>query len=264
MPHRFSAAALRFGTALWLFAACAHAPAASEPRPTTPAQATPPPAATSTTSGDAGASAQMTPEEGIGSPFREMAGLPPRPPPKPLPPEPGPGDIQFGTCDPHKFTIQDDYPRAEGDKTPRRDRSGKRIPEPPPVLVSYGRGPCYGTCPDYDVVLHVNGTMKYQGNQCVQARGLCTATLSAAQMDRVIALLREAHLAGNVEDFQPITDLPRNGMWVGPPAADPPAIVSWNAYGNRYDQLLAALDRLLGLHRWVGDPPQGPDYRCAQ
>gem|GEM_PF-6071571 len=182
-----------------------------------------------------------------------MAGLPPAPAPRVLPPEPGPEDVQFGACDLH--WSPPDRPSSSG------TRRKKRRPPEPPLLLAYARGHCFGTCPAYTVRLHSDGALEFEGETCVQSHGHCTATLSKAQLERVTVLLQGEKLSGDVEDFQPITDLSVDSLVVEPPAAAAQATVRWNSYGNRYDQLLDQLDRLLGTRHWIGVLPPTA-HRC--
>ncbi len=77
--------------------------------------------------------------------------------------------------------------------------------DPQSVVISLERGPCFGSCPVYRVVMYGDGTVRYDGKDHVRLRGSQTA---------VIASENVKELAGEIEriGFFNLRDLLHRGQ----------------------------------------------------
>lgn len=60
--------------------------------------------------------------------------------------------------------------------------------------VTLERSACYGFCPVYTVDVHADGTVKYVGKEHVAVAGVRDGRITAADVARLGAMLRQSHL----------------------------------------------------------------------
>jgi hypothetical protein len=120
-----------------------------------------------------------------------------------------------------------------------------------PVLAALYRGPCLGRCPEYQVEVSADGTVRFRGERNVAQPGESFGKLSAEQLvalDRLFTDARFTDFAGRYEHLD-TTDLPL-------------VIVAWkgkvvrHAHGDsgappELTKLEDDLDVLLGTAEWV-------------
>ena len=76
-------------------------------------------------------------------------------------------------------------------------------------FVSLDRGPCFGTCPDYEVTLRADGTATWHGRNFVDRAGEWEGTFDEAEFSRVAAFMRRCGFFDwNDEYVEAVTDLP--------------------------------------------------------
>jgi hypothetical protein len=89
---------------------------------------------------------------------------------------------------------------------------------PPPAATArlvLERTVCYGTCPDYTVEVHPDGTVLYEGRQFVRVRGKVRGTMAKPVADALFAQAACAGSSGWKADYTfPITDNPTANVTV--------------------------------------------------
>jgi hypothetical protein len=83
--------------------------------------------------------------------------------------------------------------------SPTRAYSILRSQDPRSVRVEMSRGPCYGRCASYSVVIQGTGSVEYVGYRYVRLRNRQTATLSEAQVRQIFQELDRSGFFG-IED----------------------------------------------------------------
>ncbi len=83
------------------------------------------------------------------------------------------------------------------DVVPNERRPDYRIPFPQvrdwnSLKITFERGSCFGTCPDYKVVIHGDGTLEYHGEAFVAIRGNHHAKLPRAVVQQIVERFRKA------------------------------------------------------------------------
>ena len=82
-------------------------------------------------------------------------------------------------------------------------------PVPTDFLVTFERGPCFGTCPVYILTVSADGTASFNGVSFVQAEGTHSASLSPEEVTELHRAVLDANFFG-LEDRYEVgaTDLP--------------------------------------------------------
>ncbi|HEX3673262.1 MAG TPA: DUF6438 domain-containing protein [Rhizomicrobium sp.] len=134
----------------------------------------------------------------------------------------------------------------------------KRFPEVrnwESVTIRLERSLCYGTCPSYSVELHGDGTVLYDGRDCVAIMGPRTGHVPAAAVVGLVQQFRNADYFSLKENYvASITDGPTFrtsigfdghsksvGDYLGESAGMPAAV----------EALERAIDKTTGTDRWV-------------
>ena|SRR5215831_14883583 len=60
------------------------------------------------------------------------------------------------------------------------------------LRIILSRSPCYGRCPTYDVEIHGDGTVLYNGKANVATKGRHTAKISRASLEELVDTFRKA------------------------------------------------------------------------
>lgn len=141
---------------------------------------------------------------------------------------------------------------------PTKPSSRKRAVTTDPITVELARGPCYGRCPSYRIVIHQNGLVEYFGDRNVGVGGRQTAQITTEQFGQIVQKL-------NFIDFYALED--RAFRW----CFDTPSVgitVSWNGNAKRvvsdgdctgarsgvqarFVEAAREIDGVLGSDRWV-------------
>jgi len=125
--------------------------------------------------------------------------------------------------------------------------------------IALERSACFGTCPIYSVDISGDGTVSYDGLDCVAQKGHRTGRVSRAAMENLVSMFRRARYFSLSDRFTAqITDAPsyRTAIrfddrsksvldYVGLSAGMPPAV----------RDLEIAIDRTAGTDKWVGASP---------
>lgn len=78
-----------------------------------------------------------------------------------------------------------------------------------PVRITLERGVCFGFCPDYSVSITGDGQVSYEGRRFVNVGGRQTATIPAADVQRLLARFDAAGFNNLRDEYRAeVTDLP--------------------------------------------------------
>jgi hypothetical protein len=138
-------------------------------------------------------------------------------------------------------------------------------PPPGPVRITLERSVCFGFCPDYTVSISGDGQVTYEGRRFVNVAGRQTATIPAAEVQRLLARFDAVGFDRLQDEYRAhVTDLPtyivtleRNGRtkrvldYGGVSAGMPEAM----------RDLQDEIDRTANTARWVlrdGQPVRTP------
>ena len=82
-------------------------------------------------------------------------------------------------------------------------------PTYPDLEISMERGPCFGTCPIYTLIIHANGTVNYEGEAFVQIEGTRNAKISPDQIDELVTAIENADFFSLEDQYRFLaSDLP--------------------------------------------------------
>lgn len=134
---------------------------------------------------------------------------------------------------------------------------------PDPIRISYSVGPCYGTCPVYQVAVEADGSTYFNGERHTLVAGTQERKNRARVFRQVRSTLADYQPAMGVtqgtEDCTPrVTDLPQyTVIWTN--ASYEQAVLEHNTgchsdRGRELTQTLRSLDGLLGVDAWVRTP----------
>ncbi len=87
--------------------------------------------------------------------------------------------------------------------------SGAPPSEPGPVRITLERSVCFGFCPDYTVTINGDGQVTYEGRRFVTVAGRQTATIPAADVQRLLARFDAVGFDALRDEYRAhVTDLP--------------------------------------------------------
>jgi Domain of unknown function (DUF6438) len=124
------------------------------------------------------------------------------------------------------------------------------------LRITLSRSGCYGTCPAYEVEIHGDGTVLYDGKFNVAAKGKHRAKISRASLAELVDFFRKAnyfslsdrYVYGVTDNPGYTTSISFDGEsksvfdYVGQSAGMPSTVTD----------LEAAIDRVSGADKWVG------------
>lgn len=124
------------------------------------------------------------------------------------------------------------------------------------LRITLSRGACYGTCPTYEVEIHGDGTVLYDGKANVAADGRRTAKISHASLVELVDIFRKADYFSLSDRYvSSVTDNPAyetsisfDGLhksvldYAGRRAGMPSTV----------SDVETAIDHLSGASKWVG------------
>jgi hypothetical protein len=86
---------------------------------------------------------------------------------------------------------------------------GVSPPDSGPVRITLERGVCFGFCPDYTVTITGDGQVTYEGRRFVNVAGRQTATVPAADVQRLLARFDAVGFDRLQDEYRAhVTDLP--------------------------------------------------------
>ena len=86
---------------------------------------------------------------------------------------------------------------------------GAPPPDTGPVRITLERGVCFGFCPDYTVSISGDGQVTYEGRRFVNVAGRQTATIPAADVQRLLARFDAVGFNNLRDEYRAqVTDLP--------------------------------------------------------
>jgi hypothetical protein len=122
------------------------------------------------------------------------------------------------------------------------------------VLITMERTPCFGTCPSYSLIIHGNGTVRYEGFAFVAVTGVRTDQINEEKIrDLVQEFYRIDYFSLQDRYEDPSTDLPSTTTSI--------AITGIKKSVYRYGfgpenliQLENKIDEIAGTERWIEGP----------
>lgn len=124
------------------------------------------------------------------------------------------------------------------------------------LRITLNRSGCYGTCPAYEIEIHGDGTVLYEGKANVATKGKRTGKISHASLVELVDVFRKADYFSLAERYKSgVTDNPTyvssisfDGMsksvldYVGRSVGMPSTV----------SEVEAVIDHLSGAYKWIG------------
>lgn len=124
------------------------------------------------------------------------------------------------------------------------------------LRITLSRGACYGTCPIYEIAIHGDGTVLYDGKDFVVTKGKQKAQIPHASLVTLVDAFRKAdyfsladgYVSGVTDNPTYVTSISFDGAsksvvdYVGQQVGMPPGV----------SDLEVAIDRLSGAYKWIG------------
>ena len=124
------------------------------------------------------------------------------------------------------------------------------------LRISLSRSPCYGRCPTYEIEIHGDGTVLFDGKANVATKGRRTAKISRASLVELVDVFRKAdyfslansYVSGVTDNPTYVSSISFDGVsksvldYVGQSVGMPSAV----------SDVEAAIDRLSGADNWIG------------
>ena len=117
--------------------------------------------------------------------------------------------------------------------------------------ITLKRTGCLGSCPDYQVTIHGDGSVLYEGRYSVRADGVRRATISPQAVQKLIQRLRHQSFFHWEEKKEVCVDFPEVDITVALNGQHKRVIEGCNASGKVL-KLAAEIDRISGAESWVG------------
>lgn len=152
-------------------------------------------------------------------------------------------------------------PGSAQDSRPIGERGGTHVPFPEihdwnSLRITLSRGACYGTCPIYEIAIHGDGTVLYEGKAYVETQGKKNAKISHAALVQLVDAFRKAdyfsladkYVSGVTDHPRYVTSISFDGVsksvldYVGREVGMPVGV----------SEVEAAIDRLSGASQWIG------------
>src|SRR5215469_6811116 len=109
---------------------------------------------------------------------------------------------------------------------------------------------CLGTCPDYEVTIHGNGKVRYQGNFYVRVDGVHESTISKDDVQKLVKELQEEHFFQWPENDKACLDFPEVHITARLGDQQKHVLEGCNEPGKILT-LADQIDRISGDKRWV-------------
>lgn len=82
-------------------------------------------------------------------------------------------------------------------------------PAYPDLMISMERGPCFGTCPVYNLTIDADGNVAYEGRLFVAVEGIRNAKISFEKIQELVMAIEIANFFDLEDQYHaPATDLP--------------------------------------------------------
>jgi len=120
--------------------------------------------------------------------------------------------------------------------------------------ITLKRTACLGACPDYEVTIHGNGRVRYQGNWYVRVKGVRERVIPIPNVQKLARRLEAVQFFAWHETDLVCLDFPevRINASLGPRRNH--VLEGCNTPGKVL-ALAAEIDRTAGTNRWVKQPP---------
>jgi uncharacterized protein DUF6438 len=124
------------------------------------------------------------------------------------------------------------------------------------LRITLSRGACYGRCPTYQIEIHGDGTVLYDGKENVATRGKQTAKISHASLVQLVEVFRKAdyfsladkYVSGVTDNPTYVSSISFDGVsksvldYAGRKVGMPPSV----------SDVEDAIDHLSGADKWIG------------
>ena len=146
--------------------------------------------------------------------------------------------------------------RAQADQHPDAHVAFPEIHDWNSLRITLSRSPCYGRCPTYEIEIHGDGTVVYDGKENVATKGRRTAKISHASMVELVDVFRKAdyfslndrYVSGVTDNPVYLTSISYDGVsksvldYLGRSAGMPSTV----------SDVETAIDRMSGAYKWIG------------
>lgn len=110
---------------------------------------------------------------------------------------------------------------------------------------------CLGSCPDYTVTIHGDGTVRYEGVAYVQTKGVRTRTIPTSAVQKLIQTLRKEGFFEWEEEKKVCIDFPEVHITASLKGKQKHVLEGCNSPGQVL-KLAEEIDRLSRANGWVG------------
>jgi Domain of unknown function (DUF6438) len=117
--------------------------------------------------------------------------------------------------------------------------------------ITLERTSCLGSCPDYTVTIHGDGSVRYEGRAYVQTRGLRTRTIPHSTVQKLIQKLSKERFFQWKEEKMVCVDFPEVNITASLNGQEKHVLEGCNSPGQVLS-LAAEIDKLSGAKGWVG------------
>lgn len=121
------------------------------------------------------------------------------------------------------------------------------------VLTGLERGPCFGQCPQYKVIIYTTGFAEYYGERNTPRLGYYQARLKAEELKAFSDLLVKYHMSDADSEYvnTRLADYPAYWLTVSDKKGSRRILVNHEEPPQRIVEFTAELDRLIGLIPWI-------------
>ena len=128
---------------------------------------------------------------------------------------------------------------------------------PPPksinnVVITLERTVCFGSCPDYSLIVYGNGTLIYEGRNFVEVTGLQSSNISQEHVQELVrAFYAIGYFSLQDEYSAPVTDLPTTSTSISIDGRYK-QVVNYSGAPEQLIELENMIDDVAKSKRWVG------------
>lgn len=131
--------------------------------------------------------------------------------------------------------------------------------------IEMSRGPCFGACPMYRVIIGGDGRVRFEGDRFVDSTGVHRTTVPAAEVAALFAYANSIGFFALPSDITPANEAVCGGYWTDMPSAE--VTIEWAVRAHTVSdyhgcpkapeslrRLEQRIDAVAGTSRWIGGP----------